>query len=558
MCNFGQLTTKLAQFLHLLFSASALINADSTLNNKGTIQNKSVRKVNNIAVLLGGDNAKLVNLAGGVVSAEISAKSLTKPISTSTVRTTTTFADGTPSVTAGAPHGVLSSPVTTYAFDSAVIGVATELHGHNIVENHGLINARHAGIGKVWAVAASGKSDTFTLENYGTISAARTQPLTLTTNTAASLKGTVAGTEKLKIASTIYGEARNIAYAAGIFSEEELMDVTINNHKGGTIEASGDLVAAVYQRSNILTITNDGTISYSKGAGSVGGGVAIVSYEAPFNEVEDGYLQIIIGKTYLKNTGKIIGDVRMVDVNGLSEMASQVAGYDQAYMKVAGRRDSIIDNSGSMQNLVLGTGNHKLINSGTIAGNVNVDQKFIYKYAATNATNNYPVGTFAAGQVATVCLAPDVPLKGCLPSKWFIAGDEEHSYHTEAEFLATNPDKTFVLENSGTITGDVNIATVPGSHITLSPVIAGEISDKNISAIQGILKIADASGTSTANSTVVVKPIVINPALIKTGQSYTVAKQFFGEALPKVENSENVSWTAKKVSNALMIEAMVK
>lgn len=537
-----------------IVSVSALINADSTLNNNGTIQNNSVSKVNNIAVLLGGDHAKLVNLAGGVVSAEISAKSLAKPISTTIVRTTTTFADGTPTFTAGAPQGVLNGPVTTYAFDSAAIGVDTELHGHNIVENHGVISARHAGIGKVWAVAAAGKSDTFALENYGTISAARTQPLTLTSNTAASLKGTVAGTEKLKTASTSYSEARNIAYAAGFFTEEEQMESTVHNHKGGTISASGDLVAALYMRSNLLNITNDGTISYNKGSGSFGGGVAIVSYEAPFNEVEDGFLQISIGKTSFKNTGNIIGDIRMVDVNGLAEMASRVAGYDQAFMKVAGRRDSVIDNSGSMQNLVLGTGNHTLTNSGMIDGYINVNQKFIYKYAATNATNNYPVGTFAAEQAATVCLAPDVPLKGCLPSKWFMAGDEEHSYNTEADFLAANPDKTFVLENSGTITGDVTVATVAGSQITLSPVITGE----NIGTIQGVLKISDVNGASTADSTAVIKPIVRNPALVKTGKSYQLAKQFFGEALPKVESSGNISWRAQKVSNALVIVATVK
>ncbi|NOU25873.1 MAG: hypothetical protein HOO90_10125 [Methylotenera sp.] len=540
-----------------IYSVSTLVNANSSINNRGTIQNNSVSKVNNVAVLLGGNKAKLVNLAGGVVSAEISAKNLTKPISTSTVNTSIVFFDGTLPIKAGAPHGVLNGPVTTYGFDAAAIGVDTELHGHNVVENHGIISARHAGIGKVWAVAAAGKADTFALENYGTISAERTQPLILTTNTAASLKGTVKGAEKLKVASTSYGEARNIAYAAGFFTEEEQMESTVHNHKGGTILGSGDLTAALYMRSNILSITNDGTISYNKGAGSVGGGVAIVSYEAPFNEVEDGFLQIIIGKTALKNTGNIIGDVRMVDVNGLAEMASRVAGYDQSFMKVAGRRDSAIDNIGTMQNLVLGTGDHKLTNSGTIAGNINVNQTFIYKYAATNATNNYPAGTFAAGQSATACLAPDVPLKGCLPSKWFLAGDEVHSYLTEEEFLAANPDKRFALENSGTITGNVTIATVAGSHITISPVITAESSENN-SSIQGTLKIADAKGISSADSTAVIKPIVSSSALVKSGQSYTVAKQFFGEVLPKVESSGNVSWIAKKVSNALVIEATVK
>ncbi|HQC29762.1 MAG TPA: hypothetical protein PK342_10290, partial [Methylotenera sp.] len=297
-----------------IVSASALINADSTLNNSGTIQNNSASKVNNIAVLLGGDKAKLVNQVGGVISVEVSAKNLTKPIATSTVTTSIVFADGTPPMKAGAPHGALNGPVTTYGFDSGAIGVDTELHGHNVVENHGIISAKHAGIGKVWAVAAAGKADTFALENYGTISAERTQPLIITTNTAASLKGTVKGAEKIKVASTSYGEARNIAYAAGFFTEEEQMESTVHNYKSGTISGSGDLAAALYMRSNLLNITNEGTISYNKGAGNFGGGVAIVSYEAPFNEVEDGFLQIIIGKTALKNTGKIIGDVRMVDV----------------------------------------------------------------------------------------------------------------------------------------------------------------------------------------------------------------------------------------------------
>lgn len=534
-----------------ILSTSTLINADSTLNNSGTIQNNSTSKVNNIAVLLGGDQAKLVNQVGGVVSVEVSAKNLTKPIATSTVSTTTVFADGTPPMKAAMVNGT----VTTYGFDSAVIGVDTELHGHNVVENHGIISAKHAGIGKVWAVAAAGKADTFALENYGTISAERTQPLIITTNTAASLKGTVKGVEKIKVASTSYGEARNIAYAAGFFTEEEQMESTVHNHKSGTISGSGDLVAALYMRSNLLNITNDGTISYNKGAGNFGGGVAIVSYEAPFNEVEDGFLQIIIGKTALKNTGKIIGDVRIVDVNGLAEMASKVAGYDQAFMKVAGRRDSVIDNSGAMQNLVLDAGDHKLTNSGTIAGNINVNQTFIYKYAATNATNNYPVGTFAAGQSATVCLAPDVPLKGCLPSKWFMAGDEEHSYNTEADFLAAHPDKIFELENSGTITGDVTITTVAGSHVTISPVITGE----NAGTIQGTLKITDPRGASTADSTALIRPLLKHTASIKAGQVFEIAHQFFGDVLPKVESMGNIHWTAQKtINNALVIVATVK
>lgn len=538
-----------------IYSISALINADSTLSNSGRIQNINGAKVTNVAVHLGGDKAKLVNQVDGVISAEITSKNLNKPISTSIVRTTTTFFDGSPTQISGAPHGVLNGPVTTYGFDSAAIGVNTELHGHNVVENRGTISAKHAGIGKVWAVAAAGKTETFALENYGTISAERTQPLILTSNTAASLKGTVKGAEKLNVASSSYGEARNIAYAAAFFTEEEQMESTVHNYKGGTIIGGGDLVAALYMRSNLLTITNEGTISYNKAAGSFGGGVAIVSYEAPFNEVEDGFLQIIIGKTALKNTGNIIGDVRMVDVNGLAEMASRVAGYDQAFMKVAGRRDSVIENSGTMQNLVLGTGHHKLSNSGTIDGNINVNQTFIYKYAVTNATNNYPVGTFAAGQSATVCLAPDLPLKGCLPSKWFIAGDEEHSYLKEAEFLAANPDKRFVLQNSGKITGDVNITTVSGSLNTLSPVISGD----SIGNIHGMLKIADAAGASTADTALVIKPIVRNPADIKSGQTYQIAQLFFGNELPKVESTGKVSWTVQKTSsNALVIVAAVK
>lgn len=548
-----------------IYSISALINADSTLKNSGNIQNIDGGKASNIAVHLGGDNSKLINTAGGVIVAEVTSQGLGKPISTTTVRSTTTFLDNTPTIVSGAPYGVVNGPITTYARDSGVVAVNTELHGENFIENHGIISAKHAGVGRVWAVAAAGKSDVMTVDNYGIISAARTQPLILISNTAASLRGAVSGEKNIKDATTAYSDAPSIAYAAGIFSEEELLKVTIHNHLGGIVEASGDLAAALYQRANELHIVNNGTIQYSKGAGSIASGVAIVSYEAPFNEVEDEKLKVIIGKTTLKNTGKVIGDVRIIDVNGLFEMASEIAGYDQSYIKVAGRRDSVIDNSGAMQNLLLGTGSHKLTNSGTIAGNVNVNQRFIYKYSATNATNNYPMGRFPAGQAATTCIALNIPLPGCLPSKFYMAGDEQHGYDTEAEFLAANPDKQFILENSGVIAGDLNIATVAASHVTLSPVVKGggegsslDNPSKSIGTINGTLKVTDASGVSTAGAVAVIKPIVTNPALIKSGQYYQVAQQFYGEILPKIESSDQIIWSVHKTSNnALVISATV-
>jgi hypothetical protein len=520
-----------------IITASVAINDNSTINNRGTIQNGDGRRAKNIAVQLGGDGATLVNRTGGVVSAAIGARNLAHP-------------------------GALAGPANTYAYNSAVIAVNTELHGSNRVENHGLVHARHAGVGVVWAVAAGGKSDAMSIDNYGTISAARTQPLFVTTTTPSELLGTVSvGSASNGIN---HSEPSRIGYAAGIFSEEELITVTIHNHAGATIEASGDLTAALYQRANELHITNDGIIRYRNGAGQMGG-VALTSYEAPFNEVDDGTLQIIVGNTTLTNTGRIIGDVRMIDVNGLLDMASEAGVYDKALLTIAGRRDSLIENSGTMQNIVLGAGSHKVANSGTIAGSIRVNQDVIYNYSSTNSTRNYPSGTFSSGQPATSCVAPGVPLPGCLPSRFYLAGDTEHGYDTEADFLAAHPDKRLVLENSGTVAGDLTITTAQGSHNTLSPIITGagtgsslDAPSRNIGLIQGTLKIITASGATTATTTAVIKPIVTSPALVRTGQYYLIAQQFYGDALPEVEGSGYIAWTAHKTrTGALVISATV-
>jgi len=541
-----------------IYSIAAMINGATTLNNSGSITNLNGGKANNVSVQLGGDDAKLVNKAGGVINSTIDAPALSSVIGSSAAgvygtsqttlasgvyTTTTTFADGTPTVVNTATAGTAGSVSTLFTVNSAVMGVNTDVHGQFTVENRGTISANHAGVGKVWGVAASGKSDEMTVENYGTISATRTQAITLTTNSASSLKGTVTGG----------GGTQSLGVGAAVYSEEELALVDIHNHEGATISATGDLNAAIYQRANEVNIINDGTISYTQGLVGTLGGVAISSNEAPFGEVSaDGTkFQLTMGKTTLENTetGVIAGDIQMVDANGLRWMASRIGGvnvaYDPTSISGPGRRDSVIDNSGTITgNIYLGAGNHELTNSGTLTGNVNVTQKVVYNYGAVNSLGNYPVGSTTL-----------------LPSQYSVAGDEEHQYDTLASFLAANPDKHFVFENSGTFTGNVTVTTATGATITntvieLVPTVTGSgvgstltVPSTEIAGMGATLKIYDGATTSTANlATIAPKSLVT----VHAGEYFKVADSLFGVSggstgasiLPTVnnENTPLVNW----------------
>jgi hypothetical protein len=195
-------------------------------------------------------------------------------------------------------------------------------------------------------------------------------------------------------------------------------------------ETSDDLTAALYPPSNEMHITNGGTIRYHRGSGRLGG-VALVSYEAPLNEVEDVALQATVGHTTLTNTGRIVGDSRMIDIDGLLDMASEASVYAKSQLNIAGRRESLIENSGAMQNIVLGAGSRKVSNSGTIAGSIRVNQNVIYYDSATNATKKYPAGTFPSGQPPPSRVPPGVPPPGCLPSRFYLTGDMERGYQMD-------------------------------------------------------------------------------------------------------------------------------
>ena len=316
-----------------------------------------------------------------------------------------------------------------------------------------------------------------------------------------------------------FGNTGTVRVAAGIYNnEEEVRDHNILNEESGVIQANGQFAAAIYTRSNSFELINEGKIiAYETQPGSLTPTIgdtsaAIVTWDGRLLKSmpdadasscatqpdgvctgrEAGY-----GKSYIDNQGTIIGNVVITGSNGLLVLGLLGTNGDPVTLNgtnadgsvttlsggLAERRDSYFTNEGDVTGkFYYGQGSHTLINSGTITGNIVVDQRRGTNYLDRNnyadtlarQINPAPYNVYIAGQ--TGFGADDDDDKGgdnkfgSTPPTVYTS-DPGLTYNAALQnaigkLLADNPDHHFTFENSGTMLGDIKVLTndiiVPG------------------------------------------------------------------------------------------------
>jgi outer membrane autotransporter protein len=539
------------------YSISVLTNGNSTVTNFGHIINADGGQVGNataltsaanVGVQLGNDGDALIVKSGGSVDSSISVAKI--------------------------------GLVNTTGIDTAkVYGVNTDAGGaYSVtVEEGGSISASHGGVGAVYAVDGGGASQELTVENSGTISATRVTPL-LASSLAGSNVLATALKAKLNSSDATYGaalnalSAQNVGNAAAIYIQEELEAFTLNNHATGILETTGDLTDVLYTRSWQTDITNEGIIRVNGYTNLNKNGLAIAS-------VSDS---LRVENLTIDNSGSIIGDIAVVNGNALRYWAIKkygVAGAELTINSGAGQINSEITNTGSIAgDFYYSNGTHVLHNeAGTITGDINVDQRDTVCGAGTgagltcsikpNSLSAIDPNTGEAGQLSR-------NLEYTVGADTLLVNNVSTAYNGNFTMHGT---KSFTFENSGTMTGNVNIVTVGGqtgtytnvygdvvakenSQITLIPTITASgagsslaAPSSNISGIGGTLTIVDAAGTSTADlATVAPKSLVT----VHAGEYFKVAENLFGATTPQVDsvNTPLVNWLiAKNAGGNLVI-----
>ncbi len=531
------------------YSISVLTNGGSTITNSGHIVNTdgglagsstALTSAANVGVQLGNDGDALVVKNGGSVSASISVDKIGR--------------------------------VNSTAIDTAkAYGVNTDAGGAYAVtvEQGGSISASHGGVGAAYAVDAGGSSNSLVVENSGTISATRVTPLL-----ASSLSGSnvlpTALKAKLNSTDATYGatlnalSAQSVGNVAAIYAQEEGDTLTINNHATGILETTGDLTDVIYGRAWEQNINNEGVIRVNGYTAGNKNGMAIAS-------VSDS---LRVEQLNLDNSGSIIGDIAVVNGNALRYWAIKkygVAGNELKINSGAGQINSDITNTGSITgDFYYSNGTHVLTNNGgTITGDINVDQR---DTVCGNASGASATCSIKAGSITAHALSDN--LEYTVGADTLLVNDVSTAYNGNFTMHGT---KSFTFENSGTMTGNVNIVTVGGqtgtytnvygatvakenSQITLIPTITASgagssltAPSTNISGIGGTLKIVDGAGVSTANlATVAPKSLVT----VHAGEYFKVADSLFGATTPQVDsvNTPLVNWLiAKNAGGNLVI-----
>jgi outer membrane autotransporter protein len=374
------------------------------------------------------------------------------------------------------------------------------------VVNDGKIVVEHAGIGRAWGISEGGDTGEMTIVNTGTIVVER-GPIDISTFTSSSVTATPTSSGL---------SANTLREAAGIYAEEEAELLEVFN--SGSITATGTFSAAIYGRAVLTSITNEGG-----GKITNVGGVAIGAV-SDSNETRALELKNDDGAT-------ISGDILAVNghalrwwglTNGLGTSGQNLDDRLNITSNT-GILDSEIENEGLIKgNVYYSNGEHVLINSGEIQGDIDVDQRDTVNGAVTNAGA-----------------------------------------------------RSFTFENAGELEGDLTVRTVAGSGIVFAPHIFGgamvssEAAPSEESAfIEGTLKVGEGlnadgtGGTGTMAATFSIAPVI--DSLVKTGEWYLVAEKLdainIGE-LPSIDNSVLVSWSASSTAgsggDALAIGATV-
>lgn len=300
-------------------SVAIQVNSGNTLTNNGLIENNGGTQPLNYGINLAGSDNLLTN--NGTISLAISADDVTNAL---------------PGIVIG-----------TRALRGIITTAEDEPFENVQVINNGTVSVQHAGVGAADGVFAGEDIDGLSVENSGIIQTSRTLPLNVS----------VSGAGALQANTSADPTNRTLGVADAIGSDDDVDELSITNHAGATIQATGDYTAAIYARALEVEIANEGFIRNNSGA------IAVSSHGEGTTEVE--------------NSGSITGDILMVDGNALRIWAREAQGLPGLTINQTGVRNSGIENSGTITgNIFLGSGTHAIENeeSGTILGSILVDQ----------------------------------------------------------------------------------------------------------------------------------------------------------------------------------------
>ncbi|MCX7627041.1 MAG: hypothetical protein N2Z69_01290, partial [Methylophilaceae bacterium] len=421
-----------------------------------------------------------------------------------------------------------TSPAAPY--NSAIYGIRTSVAGDYLIDNAatGVIKVTHAGIGNAYAIEEGGTVLRLDIRNAGLIEAERTQALTPVAVTATG--NPTATSAGLNFTATTLGLAN------AVNTQEEAEVLNVYNASTGIIRSKGDYSGTFYMRAGEKNIVNDGLIEHLSNAAAV----ASASTFANMSNAEKYGKGFAIGSVSnggeirelnLTNNGTIHGDILAVNGNALrwyllstvgdttsntlGSAAAITAGLNSRLTinSHTGQENSNITNNGTIiGNIWLSNGEHELENSGTLTGNIDVDQRDT-TYGTASGTL-----TLIKREDGT---ASNNTVQG---SGYIIRGDKRFTFENTGTFtgnlnitnasssysnatfgLATNLSGTVssdnVIENSGTFTGNISITDVSGAknEITLS----GDGFTGNITATSGAgNNILNLQGTGTLRGNV--------------------------------------------------------
>ncbi len=341
---------------------------------------------------------------------------------------------------------------TPYA--QSIYGIRTSVAGNYLVNNTGTIRVSHAGIGAAYGLEEGGTVLRLDVRNSGTIEAIRTPSVTLAAVTAS---GNPTGTS-----SGMQFTATSVGLVNAINTQEEAEVLNVLNTETGTIRTQGDYTGTIYMRAGEKNIVNYGLIEHRATAGgsdySKGFAIGSVSNGGEVRELQ---LANMSGAT-------IHGDILAVNGQAMrwyllsTESTLAPTGLDTRLTinSQTGQENSEIANAGTIRgNIWLSNGKHALTNTGTLQGNVDVDQR----------DTSYTSGT-ASGTSTTVIMVEDDDTGTSVRSNNTI---------TNSNSYVIRGDKSFTFVNTGTMTGNIKLTNATSTFTATGDSAATTVSSNN-------------------------------------------------------------------------------
>ncbi|MGC2774892.1 MAG: autotransporter domain-containing protein [Bradyrhizobium sp.] len=344
--------------------------------------------------------------------------------------------------------------------------------------------------GRLHVIVADSQVNKFTINNTGTLAVTQNffgtfDPSKLTVSAGATASGRYNGT--------------SLAVISALYSDDNTNSFILNNRAGGTVSATGNYAAAYYGRAD-TTITNSGTIantSWTAASRFYDGHWAIAAFAgAEFETIAgsnpdsplykfDSSGNVTVAETKALTvtnnaSGVIKGDILALDTNPLTTAAGLAAGSTFPLTgsgSNSGPRDSVIANAGLIQgNIYLGSGEHDVSNSGTIAGSISVDQS-ASRGSFTKGTAGTVEGTFSSSGTGNDANGNACPTAGTNTADPLCAATTS----VAASFFGA---RTFNLVNTGTLGGDIAINDQDGATNTI--LLKGTGFSGNVVALNGL------------------------------------------------------------------------